>query len=356
MEHPLIFAICAFLMLMVLMSWVGYRLFYLPGRMLKQLGRPVITSEFGGQTATGDMDSQPGTIVTFLQEIGSKVPTSEIEVASLRTLLIRAGFRSEHALSIFYGTRLISTLAMLMLCVMASARMASANASMNVVMIAFGCLVGWILPKMVLERKAKHRQEILRLSLPDALDLLVVSIEAGLGLDMAMQHVGRELQVSHPQLSEELSLVTLEMRAGKRRADALRNLADRTGEGELRKLVAILVQSDRFGTSMGESPADAFRFPAHPPPAGSRGTSRQGGREAGISDFLLHPAIDADRGGGTGTLAGLQVSLPDDEEHSHVRKGDKTMSSTLIQTLIWLFAGGVLLVFLKRRRSRRTQH
>ena len=82
---------------------------------------------------------------------------------------------------------------------------------------------------------------------------MVVSVEAGLGLDMAIQHVARELQVTHPELSEEMMLVTLEMRAGKRRADALRNLAERTGEAEVRKLVAILVQSDRFGTSMGES-------------------------------------------------------------------------------------------------------
>jgi tight adherence protein C len=97
------------------------------------------------------------------------------------------------------------------------------------------------------------RELLLRLSLPDALDLLVVSIEAGLGLDQAIQHVARELQVSHPDLSEELSLVTLEMRAGKRRADALRHLAERTGEPEIGKLTAILIQNDRFGTSMGES-------------------------------------------------------------------------------------------------------
>jgi tight adherence protein C len=116
-----------------------------------------------------------------------------------------------------------------------------------------GCAAGWVLPRMFLERKVKKRQEILRLSLPDALDLLVVSVEAGLGLDMAIQHVARELQMTHPDLSEEMSLVTLEMRAGKRRSDALRNFAERTGEGEIRKLVAILVQSDRFGTSMGES-------------------------------------------------------------------------------------------------------
>jgi len=107
--------------------------------------------------------------------------------------------------------------------------------------------------QVLLEKKIAKRQDILRLSLPDALDLLVVSVEAGLGLDQAIQHVARELQVSHPQLSDELSLINLEMRAGKRRADALRNFADRTGEPEIRKLVAILIQNDRFGTSMGES-------------------------------------------------------------------------------------------------------
>jgi len=78
-------------------------------------------------------------------------------------------------------------------------------------------------------------------------------VEAGLGLDQAIQHVARELHSSHPQLSEEMSLVTLEMRAGKRRSEALKNFAERTGEAEFRKLVAILIQNDRFGTSMGES-------------------------------------------------------------------------------------------------------
>jgi tight adherence protein C len=80
-----------------------------------------------------------------------------------------------------------------------------------------------------------------------------VSVEAGLGLDQAMQHVARELQITHKEISEELSLVNLEMRAGKRRVEALRNLAERTGEPELQKLVAVLVQTDRFGTSIGDS-------------------------------------------------------------------------------------------------------
>ena len=91
------------------------------------------------------------------------------------------------------------------------------------------------------------------MSLPDALDLLVVCVEAGLGLDQAISHVSRELHLTHRAISDELGLVTLEMRAGKRRAEALRNLADRTGEAELRKLIATLIQSDRFGTGIAEA-------------------------------------------------------------------------------------------------------
>jgi tight adherence protein C len=82
---------------------------------------------------------------------------------------------------------------------------------------------------------------------------MVVAVEAGLGLDQALQYVGRELAPTHPDVSEELQLVNLEIRAGKRRVDALRHLADRTGEPEMRKLVAILVQTDRFGTSVAEA-------------------------------------------------------------------------------------------------------
>jgi len=240
------------MMVMILITWVGYRLYYKPGRFLKhQLGGSVITDEYDRVMAHQD-ESQGSTIITFLQQIGSKVPNSPMELANLKMDLIRAGFRAEHSAPVFYGIRIITTATMLILCLMMTARLPN-NAMLNAAMIGFGCIAGWILPRMFLEKRVKRRQDILRLSLPDALDLIIVSVEAGLGLDMAINHVARELQTSHPQLSEELSLVTLEMRAGKRRSDALRNLAERTGEAELRKLVAILIQSDRFGTSMGES-------------------------------------------------------------------------------------------------------
>jgi tight adherence protein C len=119
--------------------------------------------------------------------------------------------------------------------------------------MGFGAFMGYYFPSFMLDKRIAKRQDTLRLSLPDALDMMVVSVEAGLGLDQAIQHVGRELQMTHKELSEELSLVNLEMRAGKRRSEALRNLAERTGEPELQKLVAVLVQTDRFGTSIGDS-------------------------------------------------------------------------------------------------------
>jgi tight adherence protein C len=252
MADPLIFAIFCFLSLMAILSWVGYRIYYRPGRFLKQLGAPVITGEQQAVAAASAGERQANPMVEMLTRIGSSVPSSEAELASLKTNLIRAGFRSEKALPVFYGIRLICVVIMLVVSLVLQVRMPS-NPVMSVALLVFGCAAGWILPRTFLEKKVARRQETLRLSLPDALDLMVVSVEAGLGLDQAISHVAAELDVAHPELSEELSLVMLEMRAGKRRQDALRNFGERTGEPEIKKLVAILIQNDRFGTSMGES-------------------------------------------------------------------------------------------------------
>lgn len=250
MNSPLLLAICAFSMMMVALTWVGYRIFYRPGKFLKQLGNPVIGV---GPTQVGEVaEPEASSIVSVLHQIGSRVPSSEADINTLRANLVRGGFRSENAVAVFFGLRIFTTFLMLVLSLFIETRMPDNNV-MRVMMIISGCAAGWILPGFFLEKRIAKRQELLRLSLPDALDLLVVSVEAGLGLDQAIQHVARELQVSHPELSEEMSLVTLEMRAGKRRSEALRNFAERTGEPEVRKLMAILIQNDRFGTSMGES-------------------------------------------------------------------------------------------------------
>jgi len=252
MAHPLLLSIVAFLMLLTAITGVGYRIYYKPGKFMRQLGAPVISADARQRVIDADAEPAANTVVTLLHQIGSKVPSSDADVASLKIDLMRAGIRSETAMAVFYGIRIISVFVLLVISLSLESKM-PANPVLRMALIVSGCAAGWILPRFVLEKKVAKRELLLRLSLPDALDLLVVSIEAGLGLDQAIQHVARELQVSHPALSEELSLVTLEMRAGKRRADALRNLAERTGEPELGKLTAILIQNDRFGTSMGES-------------------------------------------------------------------------------------------------------
>src|SRR5439155_4008268 len=123
-----------------------------------------------------------------------------------------------------------------------------------VLMVSLGGLgLGYLLPGMVLARMAKRRAHRIRLSLADMLDLLVVSVEAGLGLDQALQRVGQELSFAYPALSDELRLINLELRAGKPRSEALRNLADRTGVDDLGSLVTMLIQTDNFGTSVAQA-------------------------------------------------------------------------------------------------------
>jgi tight adherence protein C len=252
MDHPLMLAVCAFLMLLVTLTGVSYRMLYKPNRVLRRLGDPVIADAAMRRAIEDAGEPGASSLVAVLQQLGSKMPSSSTDIAVLRAELLRAGFRSESAAPVFYGVRLVATLVLLAVSLAMQPRMPD-NPPMRLALLGFGVACGWILPRFFLEKKVAKRQETLRLSLADALDLLVVAIEAGLGLDQAMQYVGRELQWSHPELSEEFSLVQLEMRAGKRRAEALRNLSERTGESEIKKLVAILVQNDRFGTSMGES-------------------------------------------------------------------------------------------------------
>ena len=112
---------------------------------------------------------------------------------------------------------------------------------------------GFFLPRFVLKRMIKSRQQRIKLGLPDALDLTVICVEAGLALDQALMRVGQDLHHAHPELSEEFHLVNLEMRAGKPRAEALRNLVERTGVDDLRSLVGTLIQTDRFGTSIAQA-------------------------------------------------------------------------------------------------------
>jgi tight adherence protein C len=187
------------------------------------------------------------TVVKTLKTLSKYAPQSPSELGKLQKRLVCAGFRGKEARTIFIGIRL--AVALLTFFIASSPLVGRPNLILALVMAG----LGYLLPSMVLGRLAKKRQHRIRLSLPDVLDLLVVSVEAGLGLDQALQRVGEELASTHKDLSDELRLVNLEMRAGKARSEALRNLADRTGVDDLSSLAAMLIQTDKFGTSVAQS-------------------------------------------------------------------------------------------------------
>lgn len=246
----ILIAIAFFAALMGAISYFGYRRYVRPARVYEQLGGHATFTMPTVDRITED--EEPGLPVMIAQTIGEKVPVSPEDMIATRRDLVAAGFKSDAALPVYSGIRVICTAVLLLVAFIFRGDMVANQVLRMVIVVAAG-FAGWFGPSFVLDFLVDSRREKLRLSLPDALDLMVVSVEAGLGLDQAIQYVSRELAVTHPDLSGELDLVNLEIRAGKRRADALRNLAERTGEPEIRKLVAMLIQTDRFGTSIAES-------------------------------------------------------------------------------------------------------
>src|SRR5262245_53404680 len=202
---------------------------------------------FGSAEARPDDADYTRAVKDMLKRVGNVAPKSEKEIGKLQQRLLAAGYRAHEAMVIFFGIRLAVALVFFALA------MSPLSVRPNLAMALAACGLGYLLPGMVLARMAKKRQHKIRLGLPDALDLLVVSVEAGLGLDQAIQRVSTELEFAYPDLSEELALINLELRAGKARVDALRNLADRTGVDDISSLVAMLVQTDKFGTSVAQS-------------------------------------------------------------------------------------------------------
>jgi tight adherence protein C len=184
---------------------------------------------------------------SVLDPLSRMLPKSPSTVSRTRAMLMQAGYREFRHLTVYMGVR---------------ALLAASGLAVGItlgwlrhapLMLIALPLAGYMVPRFVLKRMIALRHMRLRLALPDALDLSVICVEAGLGLDQVLQRVGKELKYAHPELSDEFSLVNLEMRAGKARAEALRNLATRTGVDDLRSLVAVLIQTDRFGTSIAQA-------------------------------------------------------------------------------------------------------
>jgi tight adherence protein C len=188
----------------------------------------------------------------MVRRLGTVLPSSPREVSAIERRMIRAGYRGAGAVRTFYGAKV--ALAVLLPAITALLFTSAEGASENLpLMLGIAAAAGFLGPNRFLDFRAKRRQKMIRRGLPNALDLLVVCVESGLGLDQAIMQVAKELEHAHPEISQEFALVNLELKAGKRRAEALRNLADRTAVDDLKKLVAVLIQADRFGTGIAQS-------------------------------------------------------------------------------------------------------
>jgi tight adherence protein C len=181
-----------------------------------------------------------------LDPLSKALPLSPADVSRTRAWLIQAGFRDASHVTYYFGARVL-------MAAVGFAVAALIAGFDNPVLLVGVTGLGFFLPRFILKRMIKDRQQRIRIGLPDALDLTVICVEAGLALDQALQRVGQDLHHAHPDLSDEFHLVNLEMRAGKPRAEALRNLVDRTGVDDIRSLVGTLIQTDRFGTSVAQA-------------------------------------------------------------------------------------------------------
>ncbi|MCY1297587.1 Type II secretion system (T2SS), protein F [compost metagenome] len=234
-----------------------------------------------------DVAQRPvGNLQLLLERVGQRlIPGEEGKVSETRMLLMHAGYRSPSAVQVYWAVRLLLPLALLALALVVLPLVPKLNMTLALLLAAAAVGLGCLVPAIVVEKRKEARMNRLRAAFPDALDLMVVCVESGLALPQAIERVAEEMAVSQSELAEELALVNAEVRAGIPSAQALRNLADRTGLEDLRGLVSLLSQSIRFGTSVADTLriyAEEFR---------DRRTQAAEERAAKIGTKLVFPLI-----------------------------------------------------------------
>lgn len=241
----LLLTIVVFISVVAAVSAVGMKLYVRPKEALERVAGTFDPNE--------NMPSHPSLAFhDLIKRLGNFVPQSPKDVTVMRRRLIRAGIRNENALTVLYGAKAALGVALPLL-VSSMVLGADTESGNKIAAILAAVGVGFFGPNEYVRKLATKRQHEIARGLPNALDLLVVCVESGLGLDQAILQVSKELEHAHPEISEEFGFVNLELKAGKRRVEALRNLAERTGVDDLKKLVAVLIQADRFGTGVAQS-------------------------------------------------------------------------------------------------------
>jgi len=230
---------------------------------VREHGQLLEKIEKGSSVSMAAVDSAAETIPNRLRALSVKVtarlgelakPKTEEEVANFQKPLARIGYRGPYATVIFFGTKVLGAIVLPTLFLMGkflSGRAMNPQAVMLIPLVL--AMVGFYLPNLWLRLKIAARKEKIMECFPDALDLMVICVEAGMGLDQAINRVGGEMKISCPPLSDEFKTLNMEMRMGKSRRDALRNMANRTELDDVASLVTLLIQTDQFGTSIAQA-------------------------------------------------------------------------------------------------------
>lgn len=187
-----------------------------------------------------------------LTSFGERLKVKESTQESTKQKLMQAGYRGRNAIYTYFATRFLAVFGGAALA-LAISTVFTTNPAIILLAVMYFVVAGWLIPRFWLLRKIKVRQHALRLSLPDAADLLVICVEAGLGLNQALLRTAQEVRHSSPELSQELRILNFEIQAGTTRIDAFRNLASRTGAPDIQSLTTMLIQADRFGASIGQA-------------------------------------------------------------------------------------------------------
>jgi len=238
----------------------------------------------GAFGSTGIVASTPVALTDrpdqFVRKVSTFIPKSPKDMGRLQRRMVRAGFKDPARAAVYYAAS--EFLCPVVLALSVILWMGVIRGGLYALLAAG---VGYALPGVFLARKTAQRQKQIENGLPDALDLLIVCVEAGAGLDAAIVKASEELSIAYPALAEELRLITTETRAGKPRLEAFRNFAQRTGVEDVRTLVAMLVQTDRFGTSI----AQALR--THAATARTKRRQRAEERAAKLGVKLVFPLV-----------------------------------------------------------------
>ena len=243
---PLLIAFFVFLAVAVAIAAAGLRMWVRPNEAIERVtGMETMAQEH--------IPVHPSLVFhDLIKRLGNMVPASPKDVNAMQRRLIRAGIKGQNALRILYGAKILLGVALPILMSFAVAN-SDADSTNKIAAILAAAAAGFFAPNEYVKIKSQRRQKAVQRGLANALDLLVVCVESGLGLDQAMIQVAKELEHAHREITEEFAMINLELKAGKRRVEALRNLADRTAVDDLKKLVAVLIQADRFGTGIAQS-------------------------------------------------------------------------------------------------------